>query len=354
MSAKPDKFIRNAWYVAAWSSEVAERPMPRILLGEPVVLFRRRQGGIAALLDRCCHRGLPLSLGEVRDELIVCGYHGLAYDGGGRCVEIPGQGFVSPRMCVPAYPVVEQDELIWIWMGDPARADRTRIPGYSYHADRQEWPHESRTQRVRCGHRLVIDNLLDLTHLAYVHKRTIGGDPDAHTRAEFSVSPTDRGVRFTRWLLNSVPPPTYVDAVGFTGRVDRWMEFEFVAPGVVYQFTGALPVGAGAYERGERRGGFALRIFHGITPENEDSCFYFWSGSNGYRQNEPEITRALFAALSATFDEDSVILEAQHSSLKARPEPLLSTAHDRARVIAERKMDEWLAAEAADSAQTGA
>jgi vanillate O-demethylase monooxygenase subunit len=347
-------FIRNAWYVAAWSSEIAERPLARTILGEPVVLFRRRQGGVAALLDRCCHRGLPLSLGEVRDELIVCGYHGLAYDGGGRCVEVPGQGFVSPRMCVPAYPVIEQDELIWIWMGDPARADRAQIPGYSYHADRQEWPHKSCTQRVRCAYRLVIDNLLDLTHLAYVHKRTIGGDPDAHTRAEFSVSATERGVKFTRWLLNSIPPPTYVDAVGFTGRVDRWMEFEFVAPGVVYQFTGALPVGAGAYERGERRGGFALRIFHGITPETADSCLYFWSGSNGYRQGEPEITQALFAALSATFAEDSVILEAQHSSLKARPEPLLSTAHDRARVIAERKIEEWLAAEAADSAQAGA
>jgi phenylpropionate dioxygenase-like ring-hydroxylating dioxygenase large terminal subunit len=225
MSAEPGMFVRNAWYVAAWSSEVAERPIPRTLLGDPIVLFRRRQGGVAALLDRCCHRGLPLSLGEVRDELIVCGYHGLAYDGAGRCVEIPGQGFVSPRMRVTAYPVVEQDELIWIWMGQPARADRKKIPAYSYHADRQEWPHESRTQRVRCGYRLVIDNLLDLT---------------------------------------------------------------------------------------------------------------------------------LFTALAATFDEDAVILEAQHSSLKARPEPLLSTAHDRARVIAERKMDEWLAAEAAVLAQAGA
>lgn len=347
-------FIRNAWYVAAWCSEVVERPVARTLLGKPIVLFRRRQGDVAALLDRCCHRGLPLSLGEVRNELIVCGYHGLAYDGEGRCVEIPGQEFVSPRMRVPAYPVVEQDELIWIWMGDPARADRSRIPRYSYHADRQEWPHKTRTQRVRCAYRLLIDNLLDLTHLAYVHKRTVGGDPDAHTQAEFSVSPTDLGVRFTRWLLNSMPPPTFIDAVGFTGRVDRWMEFEFIAPGVVYQFTGALPVGAGAYERGERRGGYALRMFHGITPESEESCFYFWSGANGYRQSEPQVTQALFAALSATFDEDAVLLEAQHSSLKARPQPLLNTVHDRARVIAERKIDEWLAAEAADPPQAEA
>jgi phenylpropionate dioxygenase-like ring-hydroxylating dioxygenase large terminal subunit len=347
-------FIRNAWYVAAWSSDVTDKPVPRMLLGEPIVLFRRRQGGVAALLDRCCHRGLPLSVGHVRDDLIVCGYHGLAYEGSGRCVEVPGQRVVSPQMRIRAYPVIEQDDLIWIWMGEPDRADGTQIPRYSFHCDRQNWPYRSRTQRLRCSYRLVIDNLLDLTHLAYVHKRTIGGDPDAHTKAEFSVAPTGHGVKFTRWLLNSVPPPTYVEAVGFTGRVDRWMEFEFVAPGVVYQFTGALPVGAGAYDRGERQGGFALRIFHGITPETDDSCLYFWSGSNGYRQSELGVTDFLFSALSATFEEDAVILEAQHASLKVRPEPLLSISQDRARVIAERKINEWLASEAQQSPAAGA
>jgi phenylpropionate dioxygenase-like ring-hydroxylating dioxygenase large terminal subunit len=341
-------FIRNAWYVAAWSVDVAERPVARTLLGEAVALFRRPQGGVAALEDRCCHRGLPLSLGEVRGEHLVCGYHGLTYDGTGRCVAVPGQRHVPPKMRVRGYPVIERDELIWIWMGDPRAADEGMIARYPYHDDHLEWPHRTHTQRLRCDYRLVIDNLLDLTHLAFVHKGTIGGDPDAHTRAEFSVSPTARGVRFTRWLLNSIPPPTYVDAVGFAGRVDRWMEFEFVAPGAVLQFTGALPVGQGAYDKGERHGGFALRIFHGITPETADSCLYFWSGSNGYRQSEPAVTDTLFAALSTTFAEDAAILEAQHASLRSRPDPLLSTTHDRARVIAERKLAQWLAAEAAN------
>ncbi|MEJ1964671.1 MAG: hypothetical protein WDO56_25215 [Gammaproteobacteria bacterium] len=154
-------------------------------------------------------------------------------------------------------------------------------------------------------------------------------------------------MKFIRWLLNSVPPPTYVNAVNFTGRVDRWMEFEFVAPGAVYQFTGALDIGKGAYEQGHRQGGFALRIFHGITPETADTCLYFWSGCHGYRQNEPAVTNAIFAALSATFAEDAVILEAQHASLRQRPGPLYSTTHDRARVIAERALDKLLAGEAA-------
>jgi len=338
-------FVRNAWYVIAWASEIGLRPLARTVLGEAVVVFRRESGALAAVEDRCCHRGLPLSLGEVRGETIVCGYHGLSYDGAGKCVAIPGQDSVPARMQVRAYPVCEQDELVWIWMGDPRSATRETIPAFPYHNDHASWPHRTHTQRLRCHYRLVIDNLLDLTHLAFVHRRTIGGNPDAHTTAKFDVTATEGGVKFTRWLLNSIPPPTYVEAVRFKNRVDRWMEFEFVAPGTVYQFTGALEVGQGAYEEGKRDGGFALRIFHGITPESEDSCFYFWSGCHGYRQREPEVTAALFEALSSTFAEDAAILEAQHASLRAKPEPLFSTTHDRARVIAERALDELLARE---------
>ena len=339
-------FIRSAWYVAAWASEIGDRPFSRTLLGQPVVFFRRASEGIAAVEDRCCHRGLPLSRGEVRGDTIVCGYHGISYDGEGKCVDIPGQPTVPRKMRVKAYPVVEQDELVWIWMGDPQQAQPALIPRYEFHNDHVQWPHCTHTQRLVCDYRLVIDNLLDLTHLAFVHKRTIGGNPDAHTKAEFSVEPTGRGVKFVRWLLNSEPPPTYVNAVNFTGRVDRWMEFEFVAPGVVYQFTGALDAGRGAYEHGLRTGGFALRVFHGISPETEDSCFYFWSGAHGYRQNEPAVTSELYDALSATFAEDAEVLEAQHVSLRAQPLPLFSTSHDRARVIAERVLKAMLKREA--------
>jgi phenylpropionate dioxygenase-like ring-hydroxylating dioxygenase large terminal subunit len=345
--ARREKFIRNAWYVAAWSSEIGGRPFARTLLGEPVAVFRGASGSVAAVEDRCCHRGLPLSMGQVRGDTIVCGYHGISYDTQGRCVGIPGQPHVPPAMRVRAFPVIEKDELVWIWMGKRERADASSIPSFAYHNDHLRWPHRTHTQALRCDQRLVIDNLLDLTHLAFVHQRTIGGDPDAHTQAKFSVTPTDRGVSFIRWLLNSVPPPTYVNAVGFKGRVDRWMEFEFIAPGVVLQFTGALDVGTGAYDLGKREGGFALRIFHGITPATADSCHYFWSGCHGYRQDEPAVTDELFGALAATFAEDAAVLEAQHASLRARPAPLFSTTHDRARVLAERALERLLTAERA-------
>lgn len=338
-------FIRNAWYVAAWAADIQPAPFPRTVLGDAVVFFRGADGQVAAVQDRCAHRGMPLSSGEVRDNTIVCGYHGIAYNTHGQCVKVPGLAHAPGAMRVRAYPVVEQDDLVWIWMGEASRVDQNSIPRYEFHNDRAQWPYRRETTQLKCDYRLVIDNLLDLTHLAFVHKATIGGNPDAHATAEFSVDATPNGVKFTRWLLNSVPPPTYVQAIGFTGRVDRWMEFEFVAPSVVYQFTGALDLGKGAYDKGERRGGFALRVFHGITPQTPDSCLYFWSGAHGYRQNEPTVTDELFAALSATFAEDAEVLAAQHANLRAQPGPLFSTTHDRARVIAERKLESLVAAE---------
>ena len=118
-------FVRNAWYIAAWSDEVVERPLGRRILGEPVVLFRDSAGAIAVLQDRCCHRGAPLSLGDVVPRGIQCGYHGLVFDSAGQCVLVPGDHKVPPGARVRAYPAVEQDAFVWVWMGDPEkRIDR--------------------------------------------------------------------------------------------------------------------------------------------------------------------------------------------------------------------------------------
>lgn len=336
-------FIRNAWYVGAWAKEIGSKPFPRTILGEPVVFFRGADGVVGALEDRCAHRGLPLRFGTVSGNHIVCGYHGVTFNCAGRCVAIPGQERIPSAMAVRSYPVVEQDDLIWIWTGEPEQADRSQIVSFPYH---QSWPHLDHTQHVKCDWKLMIGNLMDLTHLAYVHQGTIGGDPDAHTTARFDVLPNDNGVKFTRWLLNTVPPKLYVDAVGFEGRVDRWMEFEFIAPGTVKQFTGALNVGEEAYEKGPRQGGFAIRVLHNVTPETEHSCFYFWSGCHGYRMDDPAVTGKLFEGLKTTFEEDEAILEAQQASLLRKPFPIVATSHDRAVAHAERVMKKRLDSEA--------
>ena len=121
-------FLRNSWYVIFWSRDIADRPQSRMVLGEQIVVFRTADGTLAALEDRCPDRHLPLSMGSVAGETIVCGYHGMAFDAAGTCVAAPGNGTVPPRARVRSYPAVERHETVWVWMGDPAQAGPATIP----------------------------------------------------------------------------------------------------------------------------------------------------------------------------------------------------------------------------------
>lgn len=313
-------FLKNCWYVAAFADELATKPLARTLLNEPVVLFRQLDGTPTALEDRCCHRGLPLAHGAVVPEGIQCGYHGLIFNAGGRCVRIPGQDNIPAAACVTSYPIHERDGLVWIWLGDPAKADTADIVRYPWHNE-PGWAHKGKRNEVKARHGLVVDNLLDLTHVGYVHKSTIGGQPDAHSNAEMTTSRTDNSVSVLRWLRNSLPPPTYKLAAGFEGRVDRWTEIEF-KPGVITIYAGAKDVGTGAYE-GNREGGFYLRSLHAVTPETERTAHYFWTIAHLVRPGMPELTERVYQEIDAAFAEDKIIIEAQFARLEQRPEPRL-------------------------------
>jgi phenylpropionate dioxygenase-like ring-hydroxylating dioxygenase large terminal subunit len=326
-------FVYNAWYIAAWSHEIGDSPFPRRICNEPVVIFRDKQNRIGALEDKCCHRGAPLSLGKIVDRGLECGYHGVVHDCSGRCVHIPGQDKIPEKAKVRSYPVVEKNEFIWIWMGDPALADESEIIDYPFNNDYEKWPHKHGFYHIKASYMLMVDNLMDLTHLGYVHGKTIGGNPLTHVEAKMETTRTENGLKYVRWMLNSTPPPTYKKAVDFQGKVDRWQEFEFIAPSNIRQWSGAVNVGQGAYEQGNRDGGFSLRIFHGLTPETDTSCFYFYTPANGYRQNEPQATEQLFSEIEAAFLEDKVICEAQQARLEELGEAaLVDIASDGARI----------------------
>lgn len=337
-------FLMNAWYVAAWSSDITTAPLGRTLLNEPVVFFRGADGEIAALEDRCCHRGMPLSHGMVIENDIRCEYHGMLFDKGGQCVGIPGQDAIPTNACIRSFPVAERDQIVWIWMGDPDLADPETIVRYPWH---DAWPNRTKTESLACNYLLVSDNLLDQTHSAYVHKSTLASDPDAYATAKMDIDRTPDGVRFTRWMLNCMPPGIYARAVDFEGRVDRWQEFEYVAPSCILQFTGAKNVGEGAYEAGDRDGGFGLRIFYGITPETEDRSWFIWSAANGHCQDDPSATDQLFHELELAFKEDEDVLVAQQQTLsRLGNRPFVNIASDGARVQARRALERKIAAEA--------
>ena len=303
-------FIRNCWYVAAWPHEVTDKPLARTLLGEPVVLYRLPDGTAVALEDRCCHRDLPLSMGQVCGDRIVCCYHGLAYDRSGRCVNIPAQDQIPENARVRGYPLEQRDGALWIWMGDAAGANAADIPPYPWHHD-AGWAYRTGYTHVAGHHQLITDNLMDLSHVGWVHKKTIGGNPVAHSTARMSTERTGDSVMVRRWLPNSVPPPTYVRAVGFTGNIDRYMEICF-QPGFIRIYTGANDAGKGIDEStyNNTLGG---RIFNGITPETATSAHYFFTAAHNFHVGVKAVTEAFFAEILATFEEDRVIMEAQQS-----------------------------------------
>ena len=336
-------FVMNRWYVAGWSGEIGSRPLARTLLGEPIVLFRGASGTAVALEDRCCHRNLPLSHGSVQGDYLACAYHGMVYDASGKCIKVPGQEVIPPAARVRSFPLAERNQVLWLWPGDAALADPALVPDYPHHDD-PRWAHRCSHYRLQANHELINDNLLDLSHVGYVHGRTIGGTPEAHSLAEIRTERLEEGVIVRRWMRDSVPPPTYVRAVGFSGRIDRWMEIDFV-PGLIRIYVGANDVGLGLDEAGhmDRLG---IRIFNGITPETESSTHYFWTAAHNFRVYETEVTEAFHREIAATFEEDRAVVEAQQRRYEQFPDrPTVNIRSDAGGVHARRVIAMRLAAE---------
>jgi vanillate O-demethylase monooxygenase subunit len=300
-------FLKNAWYVAAWRREVGGTPLGRTLLGEPVVLFRDGGGQPVALADRCCHRGLPLSMGRVKGGAIECGYHGLVFDSAGKCISVPGQKHIPPGAEVKSYPVVERHDWVWIWPGDPALADPAAIPD-CYWNDAPGWLAYGELHRVACPYQALIDIQLDNTHAPYVHPATIGSS--ALTNTPPKIERGSRTLSATRWMMDVEPPPTFARAGGFNGNVDRWLHWTYHAPTVGIFDIGCAVAGTGA-EKGDRSRGVTMRTAHVATPETETTCFYFWTVARNFRLDDTAVSERLHADMSRTFGEDITVVEAQ-------------------------------------------
>src|SRR5262249_26681472 len=200
------------------------------------VLLRTASGTVEELEYCCCHRAAPLSKGEVAGEYLACGYHGLQFDTNGQCVAVPGQPTVPPGAKVKHYPVAEKWNAVWIWMGEPEKADAEKVPDLRWLAD-ASWAITPGYIHVKSNYQFLVDNLLDLTHVSYVHKNTLAGDP----REATTPTKTERlpdGVRVGRWMIDFVPPPLFAKAGNFTGHVDRWQFVTWKPPSTVYLDVG--------------------------------------------------------------------------------------------------------------------
>jgi phenylpropionate dioxygenase-like ring-hydroxylating dioxygenase large terminal subunit len=312
--------LKNCWYVAAFGKDLhAGETLARRICDKPVVLFRADEGRAVALEDRCSHRAMPLSAGgKCLGKTIQCPYHGIEFNEHGVCVKVPGQTSTPPAANIRAYPVVERDGLIWLWPGAPEKADESLIVSYEIHND-PEWVWDSLVFEFDAEHDLVVDNLMDMSHITFVHDAVINGDPDAHTNAEMTVERTNRGVQVIRHMPDTEPPPQYRMGGVLKGRIDRWQEFEFI-PGMTRFWTGGMDVGTGAFE-GRRIGGVQLRHLHAITPKGPHSCYYHMSLARNFKIDDPELTAKLMEGVRITIDvEDRPVIEAQQASILEEPD----------------------------------
>ncbi|MDB5963748.1 MAG: 2Fe-2S ferredoxin [Polaromonas sp.] len=305
-------FPLDRWYVAGFSWELKDKPVARTILSRPMVLFRAGDGQVAALQDRCCHRELPLSCGTVEGAGLRCGYHGLLFNTAGRCIEIPGQDKIPSKAQVPSYPLRERDQILWVWVGSsPDALPSDEPPPYRFHSD-PAYKFGGDVYHYDAPYQLIHDNLLDLSHLGYVHLKTIGGNPKIHMNAKLSVTSTDDTVTVLRLMPESDPPPTYAAAWPFSGKIDRWQEVVF-HPSHCAIWTGAMDHDSGSYDDPDRAG-FHMRGFHGVTPETETTTHYFWTIATNPHPEREDVTRLVVDQTAATFEEDKVIIEAQYQN----------------------------------------
>ena len=349
-------FLRNCWYVAARDFEIGRTPFSRTLLNEPIVLYRRDDGTPIALEDRCCHRHLPLSHGKLEGNNLRCGYHGLLFSDEGACIEVPGQRHIPAGAVVRSFPLVEQWGWVWIWMGEPARADPKLLPDWSF-AGHPGWRKSSNhLLELACDYRLVSDNVLDVTHLAFVHAGSIGSPAILECPAKTEVA--TRSVHLQRWILDRAAPPLYQSAGKFDGNVDRGQIVDWEPP--CHAVNHAICVDAG--HGGIDKGGFKMKpgantkkvhlcALSAPTPETERTTHYFFAFTRSFALDDAEIDKVFNEDMVVVFREDQAVLEAQQRMMALKPDaPQINIQVDAAPVAARKMLSSMISTELARTA----
>ena len=310
-------FVRNQWYVAAWDHEVDRQPISRKICGESVMLYRRFDRSVVAMRDACPHRLLPLSMGIKEGDNIRCRYHGLVLNSEGACVEMPLKTD-APNKGVKArmYPVIERHRFVWVWVGEEELANPDKVPDF-WPCSRPDWTFDGGYYHINCDYRLIIDNLMDLTHETYVHEGSIG-------QAELMEAPIEtlqdgHVVIVRRWMPGIEAPPFWRDALKRDGPVDRWQVCVFLPPSNVLIDVGVALAGEGATIEKHDNGVRGV-VIDAMTPETETTTHYFWGMARNFDIQDAGFTRRFQNQQGHVFAEDVEVLEAQQRSVDGNPD----------------------------------
>ncbi|MFI5057216.1 MAG: Rieske 2Fe-2S domain-containing protein [Candidatus Acidiferrales bacterium] len=333
-------FLRDLWYAVAWDHEIKHAPFARTVCGETIVFYRQSNGALSAFEDCCPHRLLPLSMGYLKGDHLICKYHGLEFNQCGECVWMPGQPGVHRDAKIGIYPVAERHRFVWVWIGSPELADEKKIPDLSWCSD-PKWVFEGSTYHVKCNFQLLVDNLMDLSHETYVHPSSIG--QKEIVEAPIKTTSDDTSVTVTRWMNNIDPPPFWAVNLRSHGKCDRWQICQFSLPANVMIDVGVALTGTGA-PQGDRSKGVTGIVVNLMTPETETLTWYHWGMARNFQTEDRGLTFRIRDAQASVFAEDMDILDAQQQNILRREDrKLLDLKIDSGGVYARRIIERELA-----------
>jgi vanillate O-demethylase monooxygenase subunit len=318
MADRHTPFVMNDWYVAAFAEEIKEQLLARTLLGRRLVFYRTTAGQVVALEDRCPHRSMPLSAGTLTQDTIVCGYHGLRFNAEGDCIEVPSQASCPKNVGIKAYRTHERGAVVWIWMGDAEQADLSKLPPQDW-MESAEWERSQGYLSLQASYVRLHENLLDLTHLSFLHAKSFG-TPD-YAKAAFESEIGDGQFALLRNVVPTTLPPVWGIPTGLTGegQAARIVRSEFRSLGLhevsVTFYDCHLPENGPENERPQ----FRIRTAHMPTPETATSTHYFIVHGRDFALDDTATTRFMHDQLFVAFQEDVDGLALQEQALAQTP-----------------------------------
>lgn len=339
-----ERYLRNCWYMAGWAEEVAEAGLVREILGRPIFFYRLGNGEVTAMLNRCPHRFAPLSMGSRDGDLVVCGYHGLAFGPDGKCVRNPFSDRIPAGSTVPTFAAVERDGIVWLWGGERENADPALIPEFPFVPDSNCLRTVRGYTLMKANYEYGTDNLLDLSHIEFVHKGTFAGQGVIFA-GEHSVKVDGNTIHSDWWMPQIAPPSVAYGVYPPESKVDHWLDMRWNAPASMRLNVGVCPHGAAREE------GFEVPQAHILTPSNDHETHYFWSTTRTNDLESEEMDQILLTLFGQAFDEeDKPFIEASYANVKGKDfwqEKPLSLGVDQGGTRARRLLESLIAKEAA-------
>ncbi|WP_221801575.1 aromatic ring-hydroxylating dioxygenase subunit alpha [Oceanobacter mangrovi] len=311
LAGRQTPFIFNEWYIAALSKEVSRELMARTILGKSLLFYRKLDGTAVALSNRCGHRSFPLQHSTLDGDTVVCGYHGMRYNDQGEVVEVPSQASCG-GISIRHYPLVEMGPVIWVWMGEPELADVTKIPAMPMLED--GWVTSEEYMDLKANYVYLHENLLDLTHLSFLHANTFG-TPD-YAKADFDVKITDDRMWLKRYVVPTRLPPVWAKPTGLEGKdAARITTSDFVSPALHIVHAEFYDISLDESERPDQR----IKTAHIPTPATATETHYFVVHGRNFALEDNSVTEFMHQQLMAAFQEDVVGLQ-QQEQLMAQEE----------------------------------